>query len=135
MRVRQSPVDVRRSEVGVGTVGVGFSAGGWAWLKWLSHNTGTRLDKLVLVDPFGDLEGKYGDFSARAISPTIANRVGEIVIFYSSGDTNPAVDRTIEVIEGKLTVRKRDFPDYGHFMLESMGSPDFPELVDELLAR
>lgn len=131
-------LDVTRVHFDRNCVAVGHSFGGFCLPVWLSENSSVEVAKIILVDPWGDPDGKYdeGRNQGLQIDPKIADRVGEIVVLYSSDDDNPGVDKTIEIIEGIVPVRKRDCPGYGHFMIgNSMSGPEFPELVEEILSK
>lgn len=131
------PLDVLRKLFDRHCAAVGYSFGAWAMLGWLSEETSITLNRLILVDAWGDQEGRYDDGRSRdlKIDPKLGERIGEIVLLWSSDDINPEVDRTIELIEAIVPVRKRDLPGYGHFMLgNSMTGPEFPELVEEILS-
>lgn len=132
------PLDVLKPIMGRRCVGVGHSLGAVIWLKWLSGNPDVELDQLHLVDPWGDPDNRHMPFGygIESIDPSVVDRIGRIVLYYSSDDENPEVDKTIEIIGGIVPMDKRDCLGYGHFMVgNTMAGPDFPELIEEVLTH
>lgn len=112
---------------------VGHSAGAEFALRWLSEHNRARLRQLVLVAPWKDTAGKYGDFSHYELDTQLAKRIGTISIFNSLNDS--------EAIQANVTQLRTDLPEaeyvefrnHGHFMIgNSMQDERFPELLNRL---
>ncbi|MGH7249496.1 MAG: hypothetical protein ACREGC_00825, partial [Minisyncoccia bacterium] len=70
---------------------VGLSAGASFLLRYLSEAQNIFPDRLVLVAPWLDLKGKYGEFSKFEIDPELTERcLGSLTVFYSSLDDEQA---------------------------------------------
>lgn len=112
---------------------VGHSAGADFALRWLSENKGVSVEKLVLVAPWHDLAGKYGDFSRYNIDSQLAKRIGCISIFSSADDSEPITERVTVIKRAIPKAHLLQLDGFGHFMLgNSMSSVKFPELLEEL---
>lgn len=119
----------------LGTTLVGISMGAGFLLRYFSEYQKLKPEKLVLVAPFLDLKGKYGDFNDFEIDPNLVERcAGGLAVFYSSKDDEQAL-ASLEVIRTQLPEAKyMDIPHYGHFMLgNTMETVEFPELLPEVL--
>ena len=113
---------------------VGHSAGAGFILRWLSENSSTEIERVVLVAPWHDKNHEYGkDFFDYDIDPNLANRVGRLVIINSIDDGQNIQDSVSMIREAIEGIHYREFEGYGHFMLgNKMNSTDFPELLEEL---
>ena len=117
------------------TILVGHSAGAEFLLRWLSEHRDATVAKLALVAPYRDEAGKYGDFSKYNLDLGLPHRVGKIVIF-NSFDDDPPIQRQANRLASLMPLAKLvEFEDYGHFRIgHNMTGPEFPKLLDELLA-
>lgn len=114
---------------------IGLSAGAGFILRYASEWNKLHFDKLVLVAPWLDPNRNYGDFGEFEIDQSLPERcIGGIAVFYSSIDDEQA-QASLAVVQEQLPAAKYiDIPKYGHFMLgNTMESPEFPELLNEVL--
>lgn len=112
---------------------VGHSAGAEFALRWLSENKDVSIRQLVLVAPWTDTKGKYGDFSQYELDTSLGKRIGRIAIFNSVND-EPVQDRVAELREALPEAAYVEFQVHGHFMLgNTMSTNRFPQLRNELL--
>jgi predicted alpha/beta hydrolase family esterase len=102
-------------------------------LHWLSENKEVIVERLVLVAPWHDSKGKYGDFSQYSLDTQLARRIGRISILSSSDDSvaiTENVARIMSILPGTHHIQLEGF---GHFMLgNNMPSVEFPELLEEV---
>lgn len=110
---------------------IGHSAAASFYLRWLSENPELEPRQLVMVAPYLDLNGKYGEFSSFQIDPELVERIGKITILNSSDDSD-GIQQSVEVISQALPEAKIiTLHGFGHFMVgNAMASPEFPELLD-----
>ncbi len=115
---------------------IGHSAAASFFLRWLSEGPELEANRLVMVAPYLDLTGKYGEFSRFEIDPKIAERIGRITIIHSSDDT-PDIHKSVEVISTALPAAELvELNGFGHFMIgNAMASPEFPELFDAMYSK
>lgn len=113
---------------------IGFSAGGDFALHWLSENREVEVEELVLVAPYRDEAGKYGDFSKYELDGNLAERVGQLTIISSLDDTEPIQHNARRLAAALPLSQLIELNGYGHFMIgNNMTSPEFPELYDILV--
>ena len=129
---------LERHPVDENTTLIGWSAGGGFLLRWLCDSPDVRIRKLILVAPWLNLEREVnperegtGPFFDFQLSDRLS--VYDVVMFSSDNDDDiikASVHRILDVIPG---TRHRIFH-YGHFGHWDMPKPEFPELLDEVLA-
>lgn len=112
---------------------VAHSAGSEFLLRYLSEHPEVTLRQLLLVAPWTDSSGKYGNFSNYTLDSNLANRVGRIVIMNSLDDTR-AIQENVKDLRDKLdNIKYVELDGYGHFMLgNNMLNEAFPELLSEI---
>ena len=121
-------------QVDDGTGLVGHSAGAEFILRWLSENSDKAVERAVLVAPYRDYAGKYGDFSAYDLDNGLADRVDRLTIINSRDDDPTIQRRTHELVGALPTARLVELDGYGHFRIgHYMPGPEFPVLLHELL--
>lgn len=123
---------LERNPINENTILVGHSQGGGFLVRYLSENN-VKVGAVVLVAPWLDVENEYEpEFFDFAIDRNLSQKTGKLVVFASDNDA-PEIPSSIaklrELIEN-LSVR--EFHDYGHFTLKSMGTDAFPELFAEV---
>lgn len=129
--------ELDRYDISDQTILVGHSCGGGFLVRWLSE-TDTKVGKVVLVAPWlglntGD-EPFDDEFFNFEIDPNIAKKTAGLTIFISQDDSKDVRD-SVQILRNKLKgVEFREYADKGHFVLSSLGGPEFPELLQELLA-
>lgn len=112
---------------------VTHSAGSEFILRYLSERKDVSLKQLLLVAPWSDSTGKYGDFSDYTLDENLANRVGRIVIVNSLDDSD-AIQANVQSLRSRLdSAGYVELEGFGHFMIgNSMPTEAFPELLDEI---
>ena len=128
--------ELERFEIDQNTILVGHSCGGGFIIRWLSENPNISIKKIVLVAPWIGFEPK-ADFDKTffefEIDQNISKRVKDLVML-SSTDDKPGVKKSEEVLKNKLHgLRYVEFQNKGHFTLKSLGSEEFPELLEEIV--
>ena len=112
---------------------VAHSASAEFLLRWLSANKQKELERVVLVAPYRDYVGKYGDFSTYELDKDIPKRIGSLTIINSIDDDEPIQRRTQELVETFPSVKYVELDGYGHFRIgHNMTGPEFPVLLDEI---
>ncbi|MDZ7786417.1 MAG: alpha/beta hydrolase [Candidatus Saccharibacteria bacterium] len=125
--------EVERFDINSNTIIVGHSRGGEFWLRYLSDNKDITVGKVVLVAPslgwhYSD-DHYFGDF---IIDPGLAKRTNGITIFHSDNDGEGIQKSVKEIRDSIENIKYREFH-LGHFTFRSMGTDEFPELLDEVL--
>jgi predicted alpha/beta hydrolase family esterase len=116
------------------TILVGHSCGGGFLVRWLSE-TKQKVDKVVLVAPWLDprsvIDPEFFNFE---IDPNIAQKTNSLTIMYSTDDTLDILT-SVKTLKSKLeNTVFQEFSDKGHFVLGSMKSEKFPELLEVLVS-
>jgi predicted alpha/beta hydrolase family esterase len=129
--------ELGRFDIGSETVLVGHSCGGGFLVRWLSENPNQKVGKVVLVAPwigirFNDEPFDETFFDFEPVS-SIAKQTEGIFIFNSIDDM-PEVLESVKLLRNKVdNAQYREFKDKGHFTLSSLGTEEFPELLEEIL--
>jgi hypothetical protein len=85
-----------------------------------------------LVAPWIDPDRKAGDFFEFDIDSALVGRTKGLTIFYSTDDK--AVRRSVLRLRNAIANHMyKEFEDFGHFTQDSMGTVEFPELLEEAL--
>ncbi len=109
---------------------IGHSCGGGFLLKWLQESRKVKIDKLILVAPWRDPEGYFGNFLRGNLKPDLGERLKELHIFYSEDEPVGGVKESVEGIKAAYPFTIfHQFLKSGHFCLEEMGTDQFPELL------
>lgn len=117
-----------------GTGLVGFSAGAEFLLRLLSEDTSLEAAQLVLVAPWRDTSGKYGEFSHYTLDAKITERVGKLTIISSLDDSEAIHDNAHRLAKIFQNAHLLELKGYGHFLMgNNMTSEEFPELEAVLL--
>jgi predicted alpha/beta hydrolase family esterase len=118
------------------TVLVGHSCGGGFLVRWLSEHKDVRVRKVILVAPWLDPDGTLdSDFFAFTIDPDLVSRTTKGITVYNSDDDFAAIQTSVENLTATVPdVKVVDVFGYGHFVLNHMGTEQFPELLAECLA-
>ncbi len=128
--------EVERFEISPETILVGHSTGSGFWVKYLSTHPDLRVGKVVLVAPWLDPEKTHTKnfFDDFEIDPDLAQRTAGVTTFNSDSDMAD-VQKTVNILRKKVKdLHYREFHDYGHFCMGDMGTPKFPELLEEVLS-
>lgn len=119
--------------IGERDVLVGHSCGSSFLVRWLGE-TKAHVAALILVAPWKvppadePWRQRFYDF---AIDPAIASRVGQVTIFTSS-DEEPEGRESARQFHEALRGSLIDLPRHGHYTRDSMGTDEFPELIDAI---
>jgi predicted alpha/beta hydrolase family esterase len=125
---------LERFELNEDTILIGHSCGGGFLVRWLSENK-QKVGKVVLVAPWLDPEKNIDpEFFNFEIDSDIASRTSQLYILYSTDD-DPQIIQSINILKKKLSgATFKEFTNKGHFVLSSLKSEKFPELL-ELLSQ
>lgn len=129
--------ELERYDISGQTILIGHSCGGGFLVRWLSENPDQKVGKVVLVAPWLGLDTGDDPFDKTffefEIDPNIAKRTARLTIFISDDDFKDVV-ASVQILRDKLVGAKFiDFHGKGHFVLNSLGGPEFPELLEEIL--
>lgn len=135
LRYEEWKKEVERYEIDKETMLVGHSCGGGFIVRLLSENPDLCVDKVVLVAPWINPDKEIDtDFHDFEINPNIVTQTKGITIF-NSDDDELSIHQTVSILRERIKdVQYREFHNYGHFNLSAMGTVEFPELRDHLLA-
>lgn len=128
--------ELERFDIGPETILVGHSCGGGFLVRWLSE-TDKRVGKVVLVAPWlgygTDGEPFDESFFDFQIDPNIGTKTEGLTTIASTND-GEGVRRSVAELREKLTEMKYiELENKGHFTLRSLGTEEFPELLEEIL--
>lgn len=126
--------EVERFDIIPETTLVGHSMGAGFWVRYLSEHPKLKVDKVVLVAPWLNLDREYDfDFFEFEVDQSITERINSLVMFSSDND-GQGVQDTVEFLKRKLPESiVKNFHNYGHFTLGSMKTDVFPELLEAVL--
>lgn len=122
-----------RFEPNTETILVGHSCGAGFLIRWLSENS-TKVGKVFLVAPWLDphhmIDQEFFNFT---LDPNLALKTDGLTIIYSTDDY-PDVIESVNTLKDKLTHSNfKEFTNKGHFVLDSLKSEKFPELLEAIL--
>jgi len=126
--------EAERFEIGPETMLVGHSCGGGFWVRYLSEHPDRRVGKVVLVAPWLDPNNiRKTSFFDFEIDPNLVQRTQGVTIF-NSIDDHQGILWSVEILRQTIAgIKYVEFETYGHFCIDDMGTPEFPELLNELL--
>lgn len=119
------------------TILVGHSCGGGFLVRYFSEHKELAPKKLILVAPWIDLEGYLKELDATSnffdfeIDSTITTRT-EVHCIYSTDDDKDILESVKKIEEKMPHIIMHKFTDKGHFIDSSLGTKEFPELLDLL---
>jgi len=116
------------------TMLIGHSMGSGFIIRWLSDNPKARLDKVVLVAPWIDIEKRLdSDFFNFTIRRDIAKQCKSLTIICSDNDMK-RINRTVEICKQQINnIRVITMHNMGHFLTRHMSTESFIELYDLLI--
>ena len=120
------------------TILIGHSCGCAFLVRWLG-DTKSAAEKLILVAP-SKISSAKGNVEAKArlydykIDRKIRSKVKKIVIFASDDDT-ANIKKSVGIYSKALGAKVIWLHGKGHFVLSDMGTPEFPELLREVLSK
>ncbi len=124
---------LERFDLNEDTILVGHSCGGGFLVRWLSEKS-VKVGKVVLVAPWLDPEHMIDEnFFKFEIDTNLVSKTENFTVMYSTDDY-PDVLESVEMLRSKLKDAKfQEFQGKGHFVLGSMKTEEFPELLQNLL--
>ncbi len=124
---------LERFDVNQDTILVGHSCGGGFLVRYLSENN-VKVGKVVLVAPWLDPEHTIDEnFFKFDIDQNLVSKTAGLTVMYSTDD-NAEILRSVDILKSKLQDAKfEEFNNKGHFVLSSMKTEEFPELVHDIL--
>lgn len=116
------------------TVLIGHSCGCAFLTRWLGE-TKKKVAKLIFVGPWN--VAKEDDairkaFYAYDIDTSIPQRISELVMFTSDNESNPG-KKSLRMFHEALGGEIIDLPQKGHYLIDDMGTAEFPELLEVIL--
>lgn len=127
---------LERFDLNEETILVEHSCGGGFLLRYLSENN-VNVGKVVLVAPWINPDGEYeghveSSFFNFKIDRNIVKKTEFLKVMYSTDDEE-SILKTIKILrESTEGIEFQEFNNKGHFVLGSMGSVQFPELLNNL---
>ncbi len=124
-----------RNIIDSNTMLIGHSMGSGFIIRWLSEHPAVKLDKVVLVAPWLDIEGRLNnDFFDFTIRQDIAKQCKSLVIICSDNDMK-RINNTVKICKKQIDdIQMISMPNMGHFLTKHMGAESFIELFDLLMA-
>lgn len=124
---------LERFEPDENTILVGHSCGGGFLVRWLSENN-VKVGRVVLVAPWLDPEKVIDEnFFTFEIDSNVVSKTESFTVMYSTDDY-PDILKSIELLKLKIKGAKfQEFEGKGHFVLRSMKTEKFPELLQNLI--
>lgn len=115
------------------TILVGHSCGGGFLVRWLSEND-KKVGKIVLVAPWLD-PNKYIDpnFFDFKIDPELVSKTGGVTLMYSTDDNSEILESVNTIKSNIKNLQIKEFNDKGHFILRSLKTEKFPELLSVIV--
>src|SRR3989344_2053927 len=126
--------EFEKYEVNEQTILVGHSCGCAFLVRWLGE-TNRKVKKLILVAPWkipkenDPLKEKYYNFP---ISKDVKSNVEEIIMFTSDNE-QPGGQESLDMYHEALGGEIISLSGRGHYILEDMGTVEFPELLERIL--
>ena len=128
--------ELERFDINENTALVGHSCGSGFLVRWLSESN-VKVGRVILVAPWlgYDTEDEPFDesFFQFGIDPNLASKAESVRVLYSDDDfasIQRSVTEITEVVDGIMTT---ELHGKGHFTLHSLGTQEFPELLDEII--
>jgi predicted alpha/beta hydrolase family esterase len=128
--------EFERFDIRADTILVGHSCGGGFLIRYLSEHKDSQVGKVALVAPWinpdNDPSSDTADFFDFEIDPDFPSRTKGVTVFISSDD-HPSVLQTVDILKQKVHgLKLKEYTGKGHFVIESMGTREFPDLLAEV---
>lgn len=113
------------------TILIGHSCGCAFLVRWLGDSK-QKINKLILVAPWkvasvgNETKEAFYDYP---IDQTIRDRVNQIVMF-TSNDEDPRGKDSLKMYYEGFGGKIIELQDQGHYIVEHMGTEEFPELLE-----
>jgi predicted alpha/beta hydrolase family esterase len=121
-------------DVNEDTTLIGHSLGGGFLVRWLSENK-VKVRRVILVAPFldPDHDEVKSDFFDFTIDPEIVSRAKSFKIIVSLDDDKEILD-SVSILKKEVQgIHVIEMQGKGHFLLDSMKTQEFPELLVEVV--
>src|SRR3989344_2482444 len=124
---------LQRFDLNKDTILVGHSCGGGFLVRYLSENN-VKVGKVVLVAPWLDPEHMIDEnFFKFEINENLVSKTSGLTVMYSIDDYSDIL-KSIDILKSKLKDAEfQEFNGKGHFVLSSLKTEEFPELLANLL--
>jgi len=144
--------EIEKLDIDENTILVGWSSGGAFWVRWLGE-TKQKIKKLILVAParvvgqsdkmlediknqeidpeWRDIWDRFHDFES---DPTIKDRVKDGVTIFISND-QPWLVEAAKLYTKDFDAKQIEIENQCHFENHRRPSPEFPELLNEILNK
>lgn len=114
------------------TILIGHSCGGAFLVRWLL-DTNKKVKKLILVAPartsiYEDRRKNLYNFEL----PNDASKIADEIVIFISNDSESML-QSFEIYKEALKPRVIHLENKGHFLIFTMGTNEFPELLEEIL--
>ena len=126
--------EFEKSPVNENSILIGHSCGCAFLVRWLGE-TKQKINKLILVAPWkiSDKNDKYRKaFYEYPIDKTIKSRVKEIIMFTADNETEDG-KKSLKIYNKALGGKIIELKGRGHYILDHMGTEEFPELIREIV--
>jgi leucyl-tRNA synthetase len=125
--------EFEKNDINEKTILIGHSCGSSFLVRWLGE-TKKKVRKLILIAPWkiaesGNAPKEFYDYE---IDTSIKDRVGEIIIFTSDNE-RPDGKKSAKIFNKDLGGQIIELKNKGHYILDDMGTKEFPELLDKIL--
>lgn len=129
--------EFERFDITPETILVGHSCGGGFLVRYLSEHKDLKVGKVALIapwiNPLNYEVSDTADFFDFEIDSEFPSRTKATTVFISSDD-EPSVIKTVDILKEKVHgLKLNEFVGKGHFTKSSLGTEEFPELLEELL--
>jgi len=123
---------LERFELNKNTILVGHSCGGGFLIRYLSENS-VKVGKVVLVAPWLDPEHMIDkNFFKFEIDKNLVSKTSGLIVMYSTDDY-PDILESVGILKSEIKDAKfQEFQNKGHFVLDSLKTEKFPELLANL---
>jgi len=125
--------EFEKNEVDGDTILIGHSCGCAFLVRWLG-DTKKKIKKLILVAPWKIPSNPVKEiFYGFDVDETIKSRVGEIIMF-TADDEEEDGKKSLEIYHNALGGKIIELKGKGHYIIGSMGTDEFPELLGEIIS-
>lgn len=127
--------EVERFDIGPETILIGHSCGGGFILRYLSEND-VQVGKVFLVAPWLGINFGYQfdeDFFDFMLDRDIAKKTRCLTLISSDDDFDVITESVHRIRRQTYGINYLDMHGKGHFTRTSLGTDEFPELLEEVL--
>lgn len=119
------------------TILVGHSCGGGFLVRYLSEHRDLHVGRVALVAPWlnpdNNPNSDTADFFDFEIDSSFPTRAKSLSVFFSTDD-EPSILETVDLLRSNARpLDMHQYQDKGHFCLENLGGPAFPDLLATIL--